>query len=157
MLQCALLIAGVAALAHDGGVKVDDLGWMAGTWTCSVWGGTFQETWLPPSGGTLQGTGRLVRDGKVVFMEFMTIEAAENGKAKMFVLNQRLSEGSKTPEPFALVSQTSEMVKFERGGDDFPQIITYSKTKSGMFCRIEGMQKGQPAHTDFNFTKLKTR
>lgn len=146
-----------SAFTSGSSASIMDLGWMAGSWTCEVWGGTFEETWLPPIGGTIQGTGRFVNDSKVVFMEFMTLEKGPTDKLQFFVLNHRLSEGKSEAEPFDVEELTKDRVKFTRDGDDFPQTITYKKTKSGMFCRIEGIQKGKPAHTDFNFVRLKPR
>lgn len=146
-----------SAFASGSSASIMDLGWMAGTWSCKVWGGTFEETWLPPVGGTIQGTGRFVSGGRVEFTEFMSIENGPTDKLQFFVLNHRLSEGKAEAEPFDIEELHKDRVKFTRGGDDFPQTIIYKKTKTGMFCRIEGTQKGKPAHTDFNFVRLKTR
>ena len=69
-----------SAFASGSSASIMDLGWMAGSWSCKVWGGTFEETWLPPVGGTIQGTGRFVSGGRVEFTEFMSIENGPTGE-----------------------------------------------------------------------------
>jgi hypothetical protein len=52
---------------------VKDLAWFAGAWTGSGLGGVTDEIWSPPAGGAMMGMFRLVRDGKIVFYEFLTL------------------------------------------------------------------------------------
>ena len=52
---------------------IDDMAWFAGRWTGPGLGGETEETWSAPSGGTMMGMFRLVRGGKVVFYEFLTL------------------------------------------------------------------------------------
>ena len=52
---------------------VDDLAWLAGSWSGEAFGGTFEETWNPPSGGTMVGMFKLLRDGRPEMYELMRI------------------------------------------------------------------------------------
>lgn len=52
---------------------IDDMAWLAGRWTGPGLGGETEETWSAPSAGTMMGMFRLVRGGKVVFYEFLTL------------------------------------------------------------------------------------
>ena len=53
--------------------RVADLAWLAGRWTGDGLGGTIEETWSSPDGGSMVGYFRLVKDGKPVFYEIMTL------------------------------------------------------------------------------------
>jgi hypothetical protein len=50
-----------------------DLAWLAGDWHGTGLGGQTDEAWSAPAGGAMMGMFRLVRDGKVVFYEFLTL------------------------------------------------------------------------------------
>ena len=50
-----------------------DMRWLAGRWTASALGGETEETWSGPAGGAMMGMFRLLKDGKVVFYELLTL------------------------------------------------------------------------------------
>jgi len=74
-----LIIVAVVAVAlpvwaaDPGTATVDDLAWLAGSWSGEAFGGTFEETWNPPSGGTMVGLFKLMRDGRPEMYELMRI------------------------------------------------------------------------------------
>lgn len=133
--------------------KVTDLSFMAGTWTCEVWGGTFEESWSKPAGGTMQGYGRHMAGGKVGFMEFMSIETRPEGLV-MYMLLEAPSKGDKKPTPFKLSSFDGKTALFENPKNDFPSKIAYIKTPTGMKCWIEGMQGGKKSREEFGFKRV---
>jgi hypothetical protein len=47
--------------------------WLAGHWVGNALGGISEEIWSPPRGGSMMGMYRLVKDGKPVFYELLTI------------------------------------------------------------------------------------
>jgi hypothetical protein len=57
--------------------RVTDLAWLAGRWTGEGLGGTIEETWSGADGGSMVGYFRLVKDGKPVFYEIMTLLEVE--------------------------------------------------------------------------------
>jgi hypothetical protein len=57
--------------------KVADLAWLAGRWIGEGLGGQAEETWSEPAAGAMVGYFRLVREGKPVFYEIMTLVEAE--------------------------------------------------------------------------------
>ena len=57
--------------------QVADLAWLAGTWTGEGLGGHIDEVWSTPQGNAMVGYFRLVRDGKPVFYEILTLLEAE--------------------------------------------------------------------------------
>jgi uncharacterized protein DUF6265 len=52
---------------------LETMRWFTGTWTGTGLGGTTDETWTAPIAGAMLGTFRLVKDGKPVFYEFLTL------------------------------------------------------------------------------------
>src|SRR5262245_36466995 len=75
VLQMALL-AGSHETAPKGD-KIEDLAWMAGSWLGDDEGTAAEEHWIPPGGGAMLGMHRDVREGRMVFFEFLRIEAQE--------------------------------------------------------------------------------
>ncbi len=65
--------AAVAAAAAETAPAVDDVAWLAGAWRGEAFGGTFEETWNPPSGGAMVGMFKLLRDGEIQMYEIMRI------------------------------------------------------------------------------------
>lgn len=52
---------------------LQDMTWFAGHWTGAGLGGTCEEAWSEPAAGAMMGMFRLVKEGKVVFYEFLTL------------------------------------------------------------------------------------
>lgn len=62
--------------------SIDDLAWLSGRWVGEGFGGTLEETWNPPLGGTMVATFRLVSEGKPNFYEICLI--APEGKSLVY-------------------------------------------------------------------------
>jgi hypothetical protein len=52
---------------------ITDMAWLAGRWVGEALGGVSEEIWSEPSAGAMMGMYRLVRDGKTIFYELLTI------------------------------------------------------------------------------------
>jgi hypothetical protein len=50
-----------------------DMSWFVGRWTGTGLGGLCEETWSEPASGAMMGMFRFLKDGKVVFYEFLTL------------------------------------------------------------------------------------
>lgn len=61
---------------------IADAAWLAGHWTGEGLGGVSEEVWTAPAGGSMLGMYRLIRDGKPVFYELLTL-VEENGSLVM--------------------------------------------------------------------------
>ncbi len=141
-----LLLIGVVALPQEK-VTVDKLDWLAGSWEGVLEGGTFEEHWMKPSGGTMIGMGRHVVKEKTVFVEFMKLAQTEKG------VELAITVGGQAEVVFPLVKLDGKEATFENPKHDFPTKIIYRLEKDGsLFARIEG-PKGENA-TDF---KLKPK
>lgn len=158
-IKLAVLIALMAAAFASAGepikAKVESLKWMAGSWHCPKWGGTFEEHWVAPNGGSMMGVGRLVAGGKTNFMEFLSLEPEGEG-VTMWIMLESPSKSPKKSYAFRLTALKPTEAVFEGPADDFPSKITYRKKPDGTIsCRIEGMQKGKFASDDFPFKRIK--
>ncbi len=52
---------------------IGDVAWIAGHWKGEALGGISEEIWSGPLAGSMMGSYRLVKDGKVAFYELITI------------------------------------------------------------------------------------
>jgi hypothetical protein len=97
-----------------------------------------EEQWTAPSGGMMLGVGRVVKDERVVFFEFLRIESRE-GKI-VYVAQPR--GGSATE--FTLAKSTVDDVVFENPAHDFPRTIEYRLANGTLTTRVEGIENGKP-------------
>ena len=54
---------------------IDQLAWLAGSWSGAALGGEAEEVWSLPAADSMIGMFRLIQDGRIVVTEFVTIEA----------------------------------------------------------------------------------
>lgn len=73
-LLIAFISCAFVASAQLKKASVKDLAFMAGTWTLKHEWGDMEEFWGKPMGDNMVSTFRCVKNGKVVFYEFMAIE-----------------------------------------------------------------------------------
>lgn len=53
--------------------SLEDLQWISGRWTGQAMGGDFEESWSPPSAGSMLGMFKFSKDEEVNFYELLTI------------------------------------------------------------------------------------
>jgi hypothetical protein len=116
----------LAADAPRPKAQIADLAWLAGRWVGEGLGGTMDEVWSEPSGGAMVGYFRLVRDGKPVFYEIMTLLESENSvEMRLKHVNPDMTgwEEKTAYVTFRLVRQDAtgayfEGLSFKRDGPD---------------------------------------
>ena len=96
--------------------KLDAMKWLVGRWVGSALGGDVEEIWSAPQGGAMMGMYRLVRDGKPVFYELLTL-VEENGslvmRLKHFHADLKGWEEKDDTVEFPLVAVADGAVHFE--------------------------------------------
>lgn len=106
--------------------SVGDLAWMAGHWKGDFLGGTAEEVWTPPSGGSMLGMFKLVQSDAASFYELMTL-VEENGSVilKLKHFNPDLSgweeKGDHVAFPLVKLAENAayfDGLTFERVSDD---------------------------------------
>jgi hypothetical protein len=137
--------------------KISDLDFIAGNWKATSDWGDMDEIWSRPSGNCMMCTFRCVKDGKVVFYEFIVIE--QNASDSVPVLRLRhFNPGSigweekDKPYLYPLTSLNGQKAIFER--PDKNTIITYERLstdvlKSELIQRTPEKQKV----TEFLYTR----
>lgn len=144
-----MLIAIAAASAA--GAEVSDLTWMAGCWAtpASSSGSVIEEHWSKPVGGTMMGYSRTLKSTRVVFSEFIRIDAKENA----ILYTPRFGQLS-TPVTFRLTRQTPNEVVFENPEHDFPQTISYRRAGDQLYAAVEGKDKGRQRREEFPYARV---
>lgn len=120
------LDADAGAAAKSPAATLKDVAWLSGRWTGEGLGGQVEEVWTPAVQGQMMGMFRLVKDGKIVFYEFLTLAEHEGSiemRIKHFNSNMTGWEEKDKHVTFRLVKVEGDRVYFsgftvERKGDD---------------------------------------
>ncbi|MCB1044832.1 MAG: hypothetical protein KDC35_17970 [Acidobacteria bacterium] len=128
--------------------SLDSLGFFSGLWRNSVNGVISEEIWTSSEGGVMLGVNRTINNGKVVFFEYLRIEATEEG---IFYVAMPMGH---SPTRFRLVSEESDRVVFENKKHDFPQRIIYIRESDNeLRGRIEGTEGGEEKSSEWGWSK----
>lgn len=155
VLIIALIFAGIGlGQPIDEGTRttVEDLAFMRGCWEIDrpERKSKITEQWMEPSGGTLLGMSRTVRDGKIAGFEYMRIEARTDG---IFFISKPSENKGETS--FKLKQFTASHAVFENLVHDFPQRVIYRSDKPDtLSARIEGTQNGKSSGVDFPYKRV---
>jgi hypothetical protein len=94
---------------------IADMAWLAGHWTGPAFGGLSEEIWSAPRDGVMMGMFRLVRDGKPVFYELLTISEHQGSlllRLKHFNPDLTGWEEKNHTIDFPLVARSPGMIQF---------------------------------------------
>lgn len=64
--------------------NIEQMSWIAGEWTASIWEGRAREIWMMPDGGSMTGAFRFEYNDSVQFLELISV-APEKGSLVMKV------------------------------------------------------------------------
>ena len=137
-------------------VDIKDLSVMAGTWTLKHRWGDMEEFWGPPMGNNMVSSYRCVKDGKVVFYEFVVIEQINGApvmKMRHFNPGNIGWEEKDKPLIYKLIALTKSKVTFE--STDKLVKLTYQRlSPKKLNVVLEEKDKSGVWQTDvFNYTK----
>jgi hypothetical protein len=131
---------------------IPDLAWMAGSWTTGAGRQTIEEHWVEPASNALIGVGRTLADGRMVFFEFLRIEAKADGIVYI------AQPGGAPPTEFRLTKWDGRTAMFENPQHDFPKRISYTKNDDGsMTARIDGGEGVQQGAQSFPYRRKTSR
>lgn len=116
---CLLLLCRPAAAQAP--ASVDPAAWLAGCWVMQRGQTVIEEQWMAPSGGTMLGMARTIKDGKLDEYELLLLRA-KDGRVdyEAHPMMQPVSVFTAT-----IVSDT--LVQFENPRHDFPRLIAYRR------------------------------
>lgn len=116
----ALLIAAATMLsghAQPPVKQVKDLAFMSGKWVTKGAWGDMEENWSEPLGNNMMCSYRCVKDGKIVFYEFIVIEQTPTGpvmKLRHFSPGNIAWEDKDKPYEYPLMFLEEDRARFER-------------------------------------------
>lgn len=96
---------------------IKDLAFLAGRWTTTTEWGDMEEHWSKPMGNSMMCSYRCVKDGKVVFYEFIVIEQGPSGpvmKLRHFSPGNIAWEEKDKPYEYPLMFLDADRARFER-------------------------------------------
>jgi len=131
---------------------IADMAWYAGHWTGEGFGGFNEEIWTPPKDGAMLGMYRMMKDGKPVFYELLTL-LEENGSLVIHLkhFNADLSgwEEKDKSLAFPLVAQKDGMLYFD-GMTFKPE----GKDAVTIYLAIRNHKDGTVREETFRYTRV---
>jgi len=148
----AVLLAGAAcmklAAQTPPPAAIDRLAWLGGCWAQERPDGLTEEHWMKPSGGTMLGMSRNVRNGRTAEFEFLQIREVNGALAYV------AKPSGQAEATFPVKTLTDSEVVFENPAHDFPQRIIYRRTGEGaVTARVEGTRNGQLRGIDYPYKR----
>ncbi len=132
ILICSIAFAALAwtsAAQTPPARNIQDLAFMTGRWTThSAWG-EMEENWSEPWGNSMMCSYRCVKDGKVIFYEFIVIEQTDKGPVmwlRHFSPGNIGWEEKDKPYEYPLMFLEPDRARFER--PDKKTALTFHRT-----------------------------
>ena len=152
VLAAVLLATAAGSFAQKTAQKshsLAELGWLTGCWEGREGEAIIEEVWSKPSGGTMLGFGRTVKDGKTTTFEFMQIRETNGSLTYM-----PQPEGG-TRVDFPLKDSFAGKMTFENAEHDFPQRVIYEPQGRLLLAAIEGTYKGKAERQEFLMRRVR--
>ncbi len=157
LVALASLLVGNPAVADDDGgdaPSIESLAWLVGGWRAE--GGSFEEYWSPPRGGTLIGMARFFRGDRVTMTELISIaDAGDKGiiySVRHFGIDLR--DHPAGAAAFRLDEAGEGRAVFVLPENDFPSKITYARDGEKLVVTLEGEQGGRPVKQAIPMTRI---
>lgn len=143
----ALLLTALALCAQDErpAATLKDVAWLEGKWTGPGMGGQAEDLWSSPAAGAMPGIFRLVKDGKVVFYELMTLVEVDGSlelRLKHFHPDMKGWEEKDKVPSFPLTHR--EPGKFRFGAIVFERLGEHELTVTVSIRQRDGTVKDEP-------------
>jgi len=127
--------------------KLNQLGWLLGSWANLSDEGNFYETWARASDSVFNAFSYMTISGDTVFSESVTL--AIKG-ADIFYIVSVDGQNEELPVSFRLIANDNGEFVFENKDHDFPQRIIYKNpAPDSLHAMIEGMINGKFSRQDF--------
>lgn len=137
LVACVLAVA--PARAQES-VTIENLRWIAGSWTAAAGLLTVEEHWTQPATNGMLAVGRTLSGQRMVSFEYLRIEERDDG---IFYVAH---PGGRPLTEFRLTRWDGRTVVFENPDHDFPKRILYTRNDDGsMTARVdagEGVKEG---------------
>ena len=127
-----------------------DVAWIEGHWRGEAFGGTVEEIWSPPLGGSMMFSFKLVVDGKVSFYELGAISEEDNTlmlRLKHFGPQLKGWEEKNEVVEFPLVKISDDRVYFD--GFTFEKV-----TDDEINLYVDTSSNGKKQEVTFNYKRF---
>jgi hypothetical protein len=139
--------------------KIQDLSFISGKWTASMTWGDLEEYWSEPLGNCMTCMFRCVKNGKVVFYEFIIIEQQQDSvpvmKLRHFNPGNIAWEDKEKPYAYPLVKWETNKARFE--SPDRKTSMTFIRVApENLTVILERTDKeGKPVIDTFDYSRSK--
>lgn len=125
------------------------LSWMTGSWIRTEGDEIFEETWLPPAGGTMAAVSRMRDEARTAMFELSAIAPGPDGVLVLMVrhfdaaLTPWASEAG-GPGRWTLSAHGARSATFTDPQRDFPRSIIYrSESEDVLEAELRGVEAGE--------------
>lgn len=156
LLLLMALLVGTHGRAQVKKAEVKDLAFMQGRWFVAHEWGDMEEYWGEPMGNNMVSSYRCVKNGKVVFYEFVVIEQGENVPVLLlrhFNPGNIAWEDKTTPQRYPLVELTANKATFKDDANDV--LLRYELTAPDALTvtLVEKNKQGVPETIYFRYKR----
>lgn len=166
-MALALLLVGCAvrsdewghagSRAESAGPRISDVAWIAGNWIKRDGKNLLQELWTEPTGDSMVGSFRWIKDGKVWIYELMTIRE-EGGtlvfRFRHFASDMTAWEPKTEPITYRLLSLGDREAVFENPNDAKHHRYELSRPDDKtLLVRVGAKREGKIAYNEFRYTR----
>lgn len=155
---CSIWMVSVCAYGQTPVHDIKALSFMAGKWTTKGEWGDMEENWSEPVGNSMMCSFRCVKDGKVVFYEFIVIEQQPKGpvmKLRHFSPGNIAWEDKDKPYEYPLTFLDDNLARFERP-DKKTSLTFHRLAPDKMKVTLERQDKeGKWVQDEFNYVAAK--
>ena len=135
--------------------NIADLSFMSGKWVTKGEWGDMEENWSEPKGNSMMCSYRCVKDGKIVFYEFIVIEQQATGpvmKLRHFSPGNIAWEEKDKPYDYPLFYLDENVARYER--PDKKTSLTFERTAiDKLKVTLERQDKdGKWVQDEFNYS-----
>src|SRR5687768_5588828 len=145
LLVVAAFLVGRGSMATSPGSKLEQLGFLAGSWEWQVGNTTMEEHWTHPAGGCMMGLMRQVTDGKPGIREFLLLEETDAGMVMTVKhVGPKFEDIPGRTFQLKLGKFDGKEANFENQGDGSLKSVTYRKQDDGgLYAAIRVDRNGQ--------------
>ena len=155
LLFVCLLFVSLTGFSQLKKADIKDLSFMTGQWTLQHQWGDMEETWSAPMGNNMMCSYRCVKDGKIIFYEFIVVEQTDSVPVmhlRHFGPGSVAWEDKEAPGLYPLVQLQQGFAQFKK--TDGTATLTFTRqSPQKLQVMLDSKNKnGEWEKTAFNYT-----